>query len=92
MKLKRPVEGPNGEIAELVFREPTGADIQRHGNPVNLDLINGDPKISYEAKAMTAMLSALANVPPFVIGRITASDWNTCALAISGFFLPDMRS
>jgi len=93
VKLRKPVHGGDGvEVNELKFREPTAADIERCGNPVNLDFMSGSetPKMSFDVKAMSAMMSTLAAVPPSSIKQLHTRDWNTAAWSLATFFLPDM--
>lgn len=84
----------NGEsVMELKFREPTAADIERCGTPVMFDMgaLTGDtPKMTYENKAMFAMMATLAAVPPSTIRSMHTKDWEFAALQIAyRFFLPD---
>ena len=53
---KAVIDGDGELVKELKFREPTADDICAIGtNPVLIDMLGGDtPKISFEAKAMTA--------------------------------------
>jgi|SRR6516164_1927196 hypothetical protein len=88
--LTKPVIANGEETLELHFREPTGADIAHCGNPVEVDFSQDPPKITYDAKAMSAMLARLAVVPPSTINSLTAKDWETAALMVTGFFLPDL--
>jgi hypothetical protein len=88
--LSKAVIANGEEVMELMFREPSGGDIMRCGNPVNVDFSQDPPKISYEPGAMTRMLAQLATVPPSTIERLTAKDWETAALMVTGFFLPDL--
>jgi hypothetical protein len=91
IKLRNKV--PNGEgddVDELKFREPTGADIERVGNPINIDMMSGDtPKVTFDTKIMTQMMSTLAAVPPSTIRKMHTRDWNTAAWSLTSFFMPD---
>lgn len=71
------------DIKSLSFREPTGADIVRYGNPLALDGTINESK-------MEGMMSALAGVPPSTIKQLKARDWNAIniALAVRYFFPP----
>jgi len=90
VKLSKAITLPTGEsLTELKFREPTATDIERCGNPVVLtNMGSAEPKVTFDAKPMTAMLSVLSGQLPPVIGKISANDWNTAAWALSGFFVP----
>ena len=91
LALTKAVIANGEEVIELKFREPTGGDIASVGNPVSVDFSQDPPKISYDAKAMTQMLAALATVPPSTIKNLTARDWETAALMVTSFFLPDLQ-
>jgi len=88
--LRKPVMIGDEEIKQLTFREPTAADIERCGNPVNIDFFGETPKMSFDAKSMSAMMSALSGVAPPIIKRLNTRDWNSAAWGLASFFLPDM--
>ena len=89
LRLKVP-SGDGDEVDELTFREPTGADIERIGNPINIDMMSGDtPKVTFDTKIMTQMMSVLAAVPPSTIRKMNTRDWNTAAWSLTSFFMPD---
>lgn len=89
--LRKPVIANGEEVSELTFREPTAGDIERVGNPVLLDFMSGDtPKATFDAKAMTQMMSQLAAVPPSAIRAMHPRDWNTAAWSLASFFMPEM--
>jgi hypothetical protein len=91
LPLSKPVKSEGNMLEELVFREPTAADIEAVGNPVILDVLDRDvPKINFDARAMSAMMARLASVPPSTIRQLTARDWNTGAWRLVGFFTPVM--
>jgi hypothetical protein len=90
IKLRRKsIVGNNGEqLTELTFREPTGGDIVRHGNPVHIDR-EGEFKI--DEKKMTAMMGQLSGVLAPLLHAMHPVDWNTCADRLAIFFVPDRR-
>lgn len=89
--LRKPVMAHGDEIKELKFREPTAGDIERCGNPVNLEFDEERrPKMLFEAKAMSAMMSTLAAVPPSTIRQLHPKDWENAAWNLAGFFMPDL--
>ena len=91
IKLRNKIIANGDEVDQLTFREPTAADIERIGNPVNVDLLSGDtPKITFDAKAMTQMMSTLAAVPPSTIRQMKTRDWNSAAWSLASFFIPDL--
>ena len=79
----------NVMIRELTFREPTGGDINRYGNPVR---INQDGDVVWDERKMTYMIAALADVLPPFIEDMHPRDWNTAAMKLRNFFLPDPRA
>jgi hypothetical protein len=85
--LHKPVRNnKNDMVHELSFREPTGGDINRYGNPVRIDQ-NGDVLI--DEKKMTTMMAVLSGVlMPFLEG-MDPRDWNSAAYRLRNFFLPD---
>jgi hypothetical protein len=74
------------EIHELTFREPTGADINRYGNPVR---INAEGDIVIDERKMTWIMSALSGILSPMLERMDPRDWNSCAYRLRSFFLPD---
>ena len=89
--LRKPIMVGEEEITKLTFREPTAADIERCGNPVNIDFMSGDtPKMTFDAKAMSAMMSALSGVAPPILRKLNTRDWNSAAWNLASFFLPEM--
>lgn len=81
-KLSGPVEAHGEEVSELVFREPTGADIVHDGNPIRWDM-------TINEVVMERHMSTLAAVPPSTIRKLKAKDWQTIAFELgSRFFLP----
>jgi Phage tail assembly chaperone proteins, E, or 41 or 14 len=89
--LRKAITIGDEEIKELKFREPTAADIERCGNPVNIDFLSGEtPKMTFDAKAMSAMMSTLAAVPPSTIKKLNTRDWNSAAWGLASFFMPDL--
>lgn len=90
--LDPPLMAHGDEIKELRFREPTAADIEACGSPVMIDFLNqAEPKMTYETKAMFAMMSRLAAVPPSTIKAMRTKDWEYAALALAHrFFIPEI--
>jgi hypothetical protein len=85
--LHKPVRNMKGDLLkELNFREPTGGDINRYGNPVRIDQ-NGDVVI--DEKKMSMIMSSLAGVLLPFLEQMDPRDWNSCAYRLRGFFLPD---
>jgi len=76
----------NEEVKELIFREPTGGDINRYGNPVR---INQDGDVVIDERKMTTMMAVLSGVLQPFIETMDPRDWNSCAYRLRGFFLPD---
>jgi hypothetical protein len=73
-------------LEELTFREPTGADIVRIGNPV---FITSTGEIMFDERKMTAMMAQLSGVFPPLLDFMHPQDWNSCAYRLRRFFLPD---
>jgi hypothetical protein len=85
--LHKPVVSPDlQQLRELTFREPTGADVNRFGNPTR---INGDGDIIVDERKMTLMMAALSGLIPSSLDKMDPRDWNSCAYRLRGFFLPE---
>lgn len=86
--LHKKIRGPKGVelVNELTFREPTGGDINRYGNPCHVDQ-NGDVVII--DRRMLTMMAVLSGVlQPFLEG-MDPRDYNSCAYRLRSFFIPD---
>jgi hypothetical protein len=86
--LKRPIEAHGEEVRILKWREPTGGDIERAGNPITIEVVDGRTSMGFNEKKMTAMISLLAAIPPSSVRKITAGDWNAIAIKLVRFFTP----
>jgi hypothetical protein len=73
-------------IDEIFFREPTGGDINRYGNPCMVDQY-GDVVIL--DRKMTTMIAVLSGILQPFIEAMDPRDWNSCAYRLRGFFIPD---
>jgi hypothetical protein len=88
--LYKPIRNNKNELVDkLVFREPKAADINRIGNPTRM---LWDSEIVIEERKMTYIMAALAGVLPPMIDEMDPRDWNSCALRLRKFFLPDLRA
>jgi Phage tail assembly chaperone proteins, E, or 41 or 14 len=88
--LHKAVRGPKGDmLKELSFREPTGGDVNRYGNPCIVDQ-NGDV-IIIDRKMMT-MMAALSGVLQPFLEAMDTRDYNSCAYRLRGFFIPNLAS
>jgi len=86
--LSKPIQAHGEEVRELHWREPTGGDIEKAGNPVYLDFSGSAPSITFNEKKMVNMMSRLCGVPPSSIHQLTAKDWNAVAWKLFKFFTP----
>jgi hypothetical protein len=85
--LHRKIMGNKNEtLDELSFREPTGGDINRVGNPVRIDSTG---EIVIEERKMTLMMATLSGVLSPLLDQLDPRDWNSCAYRLRRFFLPD---
>jgi len=86
--LSTPITAGDTELKEIVFREPLGGDIAAVGLPAQLNLGAEPPTMDINARAMTAMMARLANVPPSSIGQMLPGDWTACAYMLADRFMP----
>jgi hypothetical protein len=83
----KPIRDNKGNLIQsLSFRQPTGADINRHGLPVRID-VAGDVLI--DERKMTLMMTALTGVMTPFLEAMDPRDWASCAYRLRNFFLPD---
>ena len=73
-ELDKPVQAHGELIKEISFREPTGADIEKAGFPLDFDFRQDPPAISLNERKMAALMSLLASVPPSTIKALTPKD------------------
>lgn len=86
--LSKPIEAHGEPISELVFREPTGGDIARCGNPVIYNpATESIDDVRFDEAKMNKMIATLAGVPLSTVEKLPAHDWSICAWTIAGFFL-----
>lgn len=88
--LSKPVNAHGEELRYLKWREPTGADIERAGNPIIVDFFGEKPSLTFNEKKMSAMISTLCQIPPSTVRQLTAGDWNAIAWKLVRFFMPRM--
>jgi hypothetical protein len=88
--LYRPIKNDHGdEVNSLTFREPRAAEINRIGNPTRM---LWDGEIVIEERKMTYIMGALCGILPPLLEQMDPRDWNSCALRLRKFFLPDLRA
>lgn len=87
VQLRKPLRLEGGrELSELSFREPTGGDINRYGNPVRIDTAG---EVIIDERKMSMMIGALSGVLTPYLDRLDPRDWNTCAYRLRNFFIPE---
>jgi hypothetical protein len=87
-KLTKPIPAHGEDILVLRWREPTGLDIEKAGNPITLEGVGLDrPRLSFDEKKMAAMISRLAAIPPSSVQKLAARDWNAIAFKVFRFFM-----
>jgi hypothetical protein len=85
--LHKKVRNMKGEmVSELAFREPTGGDINRYGNPCIVDQY-GDVIIL--DRKMIVMMAVLCGILQPFLEAMDPRDYNSCAYRLRGFFIPD---
>jgi hypothetical protein len=85
--LHKPIRDNHGTaVRELSFREPTGGDINRCGNPVR---INQDGDIIIDERKMSLIMANLCGILSPLLDQMDPRDWSSCAYRLRNFFLPD---
>jgi hypothetical protein len=88
--LYKPIRNDKGEVVtSLSFREPRASEINRIGNPTRM---LWDGEIIIEERKMTYIMAALCGILPPLLDDMDPRDWNSCALRLRKFFLPDLRA
>ena len=87
--LYKPITSAGKQINSLTFREPRASEINRIGNPTRM---LWDGEIVIEERKMTYIMGALSGVLPPELEAMDPRDWNSCALRLRKFFLPDLRA
>jgi hypothetical protein len=84
--LHKPVRNGKGEeVKELTFREPTGGEVARIGNPVRVDDAG---EIHVDDRRMFLMMANLSGVMTPMLERMDPRDYASCAYRLRTFFLP----
>jgi hypothetical protein len=87
--LIKPITAHGEPVTVLKWREPTGGDIERAGNPIRLDFSDPtNPSMTFNEKKMAGMISVLCNIPPSSVRQLVAKDWNAVAWKLFRFFTP----
>lgn len=88
--LYKPIINDKGDlINSLTFREPRVSDINRIGCPIRANI---DNDFFIEERKMTYIMGALCGVLPPLLEAMHPRDWQTIALWLRKFFLPDLRA
>jgi hypothetical protein len=88
--LNKPIRNNSGQLVrEITLREPRAGDINRYGNPVR---INQEGDVVWDERKMTYMIAALSDILVPFIEDMSPRDWNTVAMKLRNFFLPDPRA
>ena len=88
--LHRPIRDNNGrEVKEVEFRQPTGGDINRCGNPCR---INQDGDVVFDERKMSLIMANLSGILSPLLDQMDPRDWNSCAYRLRSFFLPELAA
>jgi hypothetical protein len=79
------ISGRHEVVHEVTFREPTGRDINRNGNPTRM---GPDMMFIIDEPKMMRMMASLSGIMTPDLEKMDARDWNTCAWKLYRFFLP----
>jgi len=85
--MHKPVRNNKGAmVRELSFREPTGGDINRYGNPC---FINQTGDVVILDQKMITMMAVLSGILQPFLEAMDPRDYNSCAYRLRVFFIPD---
>lgn len=83
-------EDPKTKLTEVVFRDPSGADLLAVGNPVIFDPVSNPPRVTHDPEKMAMMIWRLSGVTPGQQGQMAPQDWVGCAWLLTPFFVPPL--
>jgi len=86
--LKTPINVFGEMVSVLKWREPSGADLIKVGNPVIAYPGTVPLKIEHDMVKVAAMMARLTDAPSSSIERVDPEDLIKFAWTITGFFLP----
>ena len=76
-------------IDHLDFREPTGGDLNRYGNPVR---VNQEGDVIIDDRKMMQMMAVLSGTLQPFLEAMDPRDYCSCSYRLRVFFLPDTTS
>lgn len=89
LTLTKPVTAHGETVTSLAFKEPTVADIEKAGDPLDIEFLpNGGAVWRHDETRMVMMMSALAAVPPSTIRTMSSTDYKAAKILLSRFFIP----
>jgi len=86
--LRKPINIFGDMVSVLKWREPSGTDLIKVGNPVIAYPGTIPLKIEHDMGKVTAMMARLTDAPSSSIERIEPDDLMKFAWTITPFFLP----
>ena len=94
IKLKKPIIAPEGEVTQLVFREPTFDEYLVHGDPytVAASQVSKTPFMVENAETISTYIKLLLVEPknPALLRQGNARLAKEVKEAVLGFFHPDV--
>lgn len=89
--LSKPYMAFGEMVQQVTFREPLGADIARHGNPLKL-VGNGKGQVILEDFKYDVIIAYIATLsdpplPPSTVAKFVYADVSRCTAAIADFFM-----
>jgi hypothetical protein len=71
------------EVAEITLRPPVGRDLRSCGVPYRVTEGN---VADINPEAVSRLIAQLGGLPPSAVDALSAVDWQSCMVAILGFF------
>ncbi len=91
-KLQRPITAHGQQTTELRFREPTGGDFIRHGNPVRFVPGQDITEATFDEVKLAAQIAALAAINRGAVEQMHPQDIVECGWLIAPFFIPGLST
>ena len=90
--LQRPIIAHGVQTSELSFREPTGGDLIRHGNPIRFVPGQDITAATFDESKLAAMIAALAAINRGAVEQMHPQDLIECGWLIAPFFIPGLST
>ena len=90
--LQQQIVAHGQSVKELKFREPTGGDLIRYGNPVRFVPGQDITEATFDEGKLANMIAALASINRGAVDQMHPQDIVECGWLIAPFFIPGLST